>query len=172
MGSTSSLHRRFVKKFILPPLGWWPLAFFIQADVTPGWNRKLSYCVAFSIDGATDVTRRYVRNPVKHANHRTRAPEEVLLWVIDEIRRMRREKLPKVDQKRLKKEDEREERELRGYTVSALVAEMNKLLPQRNSSGRPDVKTPTSRDEEAANSLRARQGESNRSDPDPSRDGS
>lgn len=139
---------------------------------TEGWGRKLSYCIAFSIDGATDVTRRYVRNPVKHGNHRARAPEEVLLWVIDEIRRMRRENLPKVDQRRLKKEDEREERELRSYTVSALVAEMNKLLPSRQSSGRPDEKTPTSRDETAANLLSAMQRETSHSNPDPSHDGS
>lgn len=85
---------------------------------------------------------------------------------------MRRENLPKVDQRRLKKEDEREERELRSYTVSALVAEMNKLLPSRQSSGRPDEKTPTSRDETAANLLSAMQRETSHSNPDPSHDGS
>lgn len=139
-----------------------------------GWGRKLSYCIAFSIDGATDVSRRYVRNPARHGNARSRVPEEVLLWVIDEIRRMRREKLSRTDQKRLKKEDEREERELRSYTVSALVAEMNNLLPTRQTVGRSDEqKTPVSRADAAVNRLRARQQrEAGHSDPDSSRDGS
>lgn len=86
---------------------------------------------------------------------------------------MRRENLSKTDQRRLKKEDEREERELRGYTVSALVAEMNNLLPLRQASSRPDEqKTPASREEAAVNWLNARQRESGQSDQDPSRGGS
>lgn len=103
---------------------------------TEGWGRKIAYCVAFSIEGATDVTRRYVRSPTKYGSHRTRAPEEVLLWVIQEIRKKRRENLGKTDERRLIKEDEREERELRAYMASSLAAEINNLLPQ--STGRLD----------------------------------
>lgn len=113
---------------------------------TEGWNRRIAYCIAFSIDGATDVTRRYVRNPAKHGMGRTRAPEEVLLWVMQEIRRMRREKLPKEELRRLMKEDEREERELRAYTVQALAAEINNLLPNGSTrSPSEELKIPVTR---------------------------
>ncbi|KAL1966640.1 hypothetical protein VTN77DRAFT_4051 [Rasamsonia byssochlamydoides] len=126
---------------------------------TEGWGRKLAYCIAFSIDGATDVTRRYVRSPAKHGAHRTRAPEEVLLWVIYEIRKMRREKLSPSERRRLMKEDEREERELRGFTAAALAAEINSLLPGgTRRAGRPDEqKTPVSREEGATEWLQTRQ---------------
>ncbi|EER23064.1 transglutaminase-like superfamily protein [Coccidioides posadasii C735 delta SOWgp] len=110
---------------------------------TEGWNRKMAYCIAFSNDGATDVTRRYVRNPAKHGLSRTRAPEEVLLWIIHEIRRMRRENLSKEERRRLMKEDEREERELRGYMVQALASEINNLLPNSAANSRSDeIKIP------------------------------
>ncbi|KAJ5765434.1 hypothetical protein N7520_004993 [Penicillium odoratum] len=97
---------------------------------TEGWGRKISYCVAFSIDGATDVTRRYVRNFHKNGSPRNRTSEEVVLWSINEIRRKRRENMSKADQARLIKEDEREEREFRAYTAAAMAAEINNLLPR------------------------------------------
>lgn len=104
----------------------------------------MSYCIAFSIDGATDVTRRYVRNPTKHGKDRTRAPEEVLLWVIHEIRRMRRENLSKEERRRLMKEDEREERELRAYMAQAIATEINNLLPDPNNTGSNNHQNPPS----------------------------
>ncbi|KAJ5574373.1 Peptidase (PNG1) [Penicillium hispanicum] len=116
---------------------------------TEGWRRKISYCIAFSIDGATDVTRRYVRNFAKTGSPRNRAPEEVVLWSIHEIRRKRRENMSKTDQRRLMKEDEREERELRGFTASALAAEIQKLLP-RSLVGRPDEQKHADARQEAA----------------------
>ncbi|KAJ9372085.1 hypothetical protein DTO282F9_2290 [Paecilomyces variotii] len=124
---------------------------------TEGWGRKLAYCIAFSIDGATDVTRRYVRNHAKHGLDRTRAPEAVVLWVMHEIRKKRRENMAKSEQRRLMKEDEREEKEFRAYMASALAAEFTNMLP-RAQSGRPDEqKTPVSREEAAMAWLRARQ---------------
>ncbi|KAJ6055555.1 hypothetical protein N7444_004653 [Penicillium canescens] len=123
---------------------------------TEGWQRKISYCVAFSIDGATDVTRRYVRSFSRHGSPRTRAPEEVVLWSIHEIRRKRREGLKATDQRRLQKEDEREEKELRCYMASALAAEINNMLP-RHLVGRPeDQKHPGARQGASTEWLAAR----------------
>lgn len=81
------------------------------------------------MDGATDVTRRYVRNAAAHGADRNRAPEEVMLWIMNDIRRTRRENISKEERKRLFIEDEREEKELRGYVIQALAASIGNSLP-------------------------------------------
>ena len=98
---------------------------------TEGWGKKIAYCIAFSNDGATDVTRRYVRNPRRYGLPRTKCPEEVLLFITNEIRAKKREDMSPADIKRLEKEDRDEERELRGYEVKWMVAEG--LMESRSS---------------------------------------
>ncbi|KAH8146135.1 uncharacterized protein LAJ45_09825 [Morchella importuna] len=101
-----------------------------------GWGKKMAYCIAFSHDGVTDVTRRYVRNTRTQALPRTRCPEEVLHYIIKELREKRREKLSPEDVKRLEKEDRAEERELQLYVSQGQAQE--KLLAGSTSS-RGDV---------------------------------
>lgn len=106
---------------------------------TEGWNRKFAYCIAFSNEGATDVTRRYVRNPAAHGLPRTRCPEECLLWMTYEIRKLRRDGTNKPDQQKLRAEDEREERELQSYVIRSITKDMLNSMPgTQQHAGRPD----------------------------------
>ncbi|KAF2666630.1 hypothetical protein BT63DRAFT_433742 [Microthyrium microscopicum] len=96
---------------------------------TQGWGRKLSYCIAFSRDGATDVTRRYVRNFKKHGGDRIRCTEPTLLYVIEEIRNLRRRDLAKPEKFRLKGEDMKEDKELAQNIAIDLALELCQSLP-------------------------------------------
>lgn len=84
-----------------------------------------------------DVTRRYVRDQNKHAAPRNRAPEAVLLHIMDEIRAVRRKDMSKQDKFRLNGEDLRESKELRGYVISSIANDIIRLKPQDIINGTP-----------------------------------
>lgn len=91
-----------------------------------GWGKSLGYCIAFSVDGAIDVTGRYVRSS-RYANRRHRCSEAELLYIMDEIRKVRRSKIDKQQKFRLEGEDMKEQRELRGLVLSGITSELCEL---------------------------------------------
>jgi peptide-N4-(N-acetyl-beta-glucosaminyl)asparagine amidase len=96
---------------------------------TPGWKRRIGYCIAFSRDGATDVTRRYVRNFSKWGGERTRCSEPALLYILEEIKALRRKDMEKNERLRSKAEDIREDQEMSQHVALSLALELCKSLP-------------------------------------------
>lgn len=86
------------------------------------WRKPLSYVIAFSAQGAVDVTRRYVRK-AERGNVRDRCPEPVLLYTLGEINVLRQAKLGEAEKARLRLEALQEQQELQRFVVSALVAD-------------------------------------------------
>jgi peptide-N4-(N-acetyl-beta-glucosaminyl)asparagine amidase len=140
--------------------------------LSTGWKYKLSYCIAFSVDGATDVTRRYVRNAAAHGADRKSCPEEVLLYIINEIRRMRRENLTKEEKRRLIKEDDMEERELRGYVVLALTSELERQIMTPGGRSSSPASENKHAEQRAANAAATQQGQTWTGGPRPGEPGS
>jgi peptide-N4-(N-acetyl-beta-glucosaminyl)asparagine amidase len=118
-----------------------------------GWGKKLSYCIAFSVDGVEDVTRRYVRHP-RYAAERNRSSEPELLYVIDAINAMRHTTLSEVDRMKLRGERLAERSELGGYVFNALAKDLCSLSLYRLPDGTLGIVGDASNREPGEGSLR------------------
>ena len=121
-----------------------------------GWAKKMAYCIAFSIDGATDVTRRYVRKP-ELALDRTRCSEEGLVSIIRNIRKLRQSQMTKEQVFKIKAEEAREEKELQIYIVRALTEGIAGTVSNFQSSDRSSSsKLSASREERSSSPTTSR----------------
>jgi peptide-N4-(N-acetyl-beta-glucosaminyl)asparagine amidase len=103
-----------------------------------------------------DVTRRYVRNFSKWGGDRNRTPEPVLLYILDEIRAMKRKNMAKQEKFKLEGEEMREYRELQGYVATAIAAEICKIIPEDFYNDGTAHRSPRS-DPDASKAAEARQ---------------
>lgn len=112
-----------------------------------------------------DVTRRYVRDFTKWGAERARAPEPVLLYILDEIRAIKRKNLPKQEKFRLEGEEMREYHELQLVVAQSIAAQICKIIPEDFYNGRasrpiradPDVQKAAEARAEAAHAEAERQ---------------
>lgn len=83
-----------------------------------GWGKKMSICVALSVDGVKDVSRRYIRDKHK-ALPRDRIENMDLIITTLLLTGERRKVLNNEGRERLLEEDKKEEEELRSYVVDS-----------------------------------------------------
>ena len=79
-----------------------------------GWGKKQSYILAFSVEGAQDVSRGYIKDYEAALSRRTRMLEEDLQTVLREVTKNRRAQLSAEKLQELAREDEGERRFLYG----------------------------------------------------------
>jgi peptide-N4-(N-acetyl-beta-glucosaminyl)asparagine amidase len=83
-----------------------------------GWRKKMAYVIGFSVDGAMDVTRRYVRS-ADNALPRDKISEQELNAVLFRITSLRRATMSAEELTRLQEQDEIEQAELDSYLDEA-----------------------------------------------------
>lgn len=105
-----------------------------HADRMLGLHMRCSYCITFSVDGAIDVTARYLRSK-RYAESRRRCTESELLYITEEITLVRRKDLGYTDKSRLKAEGARESEEPKSYVAQCVAADICKLQIRRSSDG-------------------------------------
>lgn len=94
----------------------------------------MSYCIGFSIEGASDVTRKYVRKP-DMALPRNKIDEPSLAKGLKSITNIRREPFSVGEREELEKEDQEEEKELASYAKSDPTSTSADVGPRESGAG-------------------------------------
>lgn len=81
-----------------------------------GWGKRMAYCIAFSVEGAMDVTKRYVRDNSKKLP-RDKLSENDLKQLLDNITALRISDMLPEEQVRIMEERDNELTELSSYSV-------------------------------------------------------
>ena len=109
----------------------------------------MSYCIAFSRDGATDVRRRYIRD-AEHDANRSRCPEAVLHYILAEVNNLRRANMSNDEKARLAEEDRREARELSGFIATTIVLDFCASVQTMAEEGEPPERSATTQGHKAS----------------------
>lgn len=80
-----------------------------------GWGKKQSYILAFSVEGAQDVSRGYIKDFDAALSRRNQISEEALQKLLEDVTRNRRAGLSATRLQELEREDAGEKRFLDGY---------------------------------------------------------
>ncbi|KAK9483317.1 hypothetical protein V1527DRAFT_413542 [Lipomyces starkeyi] len=99
-----------------------------------GWGKKMSYAIGFSVEGATDVSRRYIRTEGGQLP-RKRIPESELVLTLRVITQERRLEFAASEKSVLESEDLTEERELQSYVNYITPASTAELRPRETGAG-------------------------------------
>lgn len=92
-----------------------------------GWGKKMKYCMAFGVSGASDVTRAYVSDWPSALARRDQVPEDALEGKLRQITEERRASLPSADRDELASEDLAEEQWLQSSTIRLEAAQQETL---------------------------------------------
>ncbi|KAG9127176.1 peptide-N4-(N-acetyl-beta- glucosaminyl)asparagine amidase [Ceratobasidium sp. 392] len=98
-----------------------------------GWGKKMSYIVAFSVDGAADVSRGYVQDSAEMFKRRRQAPEGALAQELAAITAARRRNFSETKKAQLEAEDATERAWLAASDERAKEPERAKEEPGRIS---------------------------------------
>ncbi len=133
----------------------WSECFTITNLCVSGWGKTLTYAIAFSVDGATDVTRRYVRKvSLFRQSPRTRCSEGVLLHILQQITALRRSSLGDQERARLRKEDELEQVELGSFIVASVTSDFMASLGSQGTAQSKKLVAEAEAEAEAMRELR------------------
>jgi peptide-N4-(N-acetyl-beta-glucosaminyl)asparagine amidase len=99
-----------------------------------GWGKRMAYCIALSVEGTMDVTKRYVRDATK-ALPRDKLSEHDLKVLLDNITAIRCASLAPEEQARIMDERDLETAELLSYSTAATVSSGAAVGPRQSGAG-------------------------------------
>ncbi|KAI8881403.1 concanavalin A-like lectin/glucanase [Backusella circina FSU 941] len=98
-----------------------------------GWNKKLNYCIGFSVDGVMDVTKRYVKNWPEVLKRRTLISEQDLQECTRRLTAKCQTHFDKDKMTSLKERQDKEQLELNELVVKG-IAKQDEMMGRQSGS--------------------------------------